>query len=408
MKRIIQLLGLCYCLIFISCGSISAQTAANDTADDGEASVNSDVSSGNSQIFVFATDFQSSGQLYVATLLDGETILQNSGVTLLGTEAVIRYHGNLLYILHAGGNFNSVSTDNLQILDPFDGFATQSQFSTGNGTNPMDVVISGSSAFITLYNPEANGDNVDSDGNPGDVIEMSTNTGTVKRRYSFSDYLQDDGDKNGHAYCLLLVDTVLYVCLQDLESTTFSPTAPGLIGMIDIVNDEILGVITLQGRNPSSLAVSNDRSKLFVGMTHDFSYDADFGGLEVIDLETLQSEVFIKDSNFGGYIEKLKVAEEKIFATVSRFDASTFVFESKIVSFPEGISASSDIGTYKSYSTDIRDIFVQNEFIWVSYRVISTSTGDSDPALKVFDVDTGDQIGDTVNPVVAGISLTGL
>lgn len=407
LRTIVSIIPICFLLIASACGSISTATARNDQTD---TSVSSDPDGADSQVFVFATDFTSSGQLYTATLTAGQTELSQSGVTLLGTEARIRYANDLLYVLHAGGNYNSVSTDNLQILDPFavnSPFTTLGQFSTGNGTNPMDVAIDGTRAFISLYNPRADPNNIDDSGNPADVIEMDTETGKITRRYSFYDSLQDDGDKNGNAYCLLLVNNILFVCLQDLESTTFEPTAPGLIGLIDIEANQILGVITLTGRNPASLAVSDDASRLFVSLTHDFGYDSDYGGLEVINLDTYESELFIKDSSFSGYVEKLKTTEDYVFAVVSRYDTATFVFESKIVKFPQDISGPSDVKTFKQYGPDIRDLFLQNGVVWVSYRVISTTEGDSEPSIKVFDIQTGKQIGETLRPVVAGISIAG-
>ncbi|MBF0103776.1 MAG: hypothetical protein HQM16_00485 [Deltaproteobacteria bacterium] len=360
-------------------------------------------------VFVFATDYQSSGQLYAAQIEDGVTVLTNSGVTLLGTEATVRLHEGLLYVLHAGAMFNSVSSDNLQIIDPYDPqhpFKTLNQFSTGNGTNPRDCIIEGNRAFISLYNPGSDPDNIDSNGDPADVIEMNTNTGEIPHRYSFAAYLNDDGDQNGSAYKMLIVNNTLYVLLQDLQST-FTANSNGLVGMIDVNEHHITGTIKMQGRNPSALAASDDMTRLFVSHTADYSFNTSYGGIEVINIEAQTTELFIHDSGLGGYVEYLKPSGDKIFAVLARYDISSFTFESKIVSFPQDLSDSSAITTFQDYATDIRDIHVHPPYLWASYRVISTSEGDANPAIKVFNIETKEQVGETLTPIVAGVSITG-
>lgn len=398
--------ALCGCLA-LSCGKITFSTV-QDTQDN--TSTSSSLGSGEARVFVFAGDFQSSGQLYVATLADEATTLQNSGITQLGTEAIIRYDDGLLYILHAGANYNSVSSDNLQIVDPFNEsapFKTLGQYSTGNGTNPLDAVISGNEAFVSLYNPAADKNNVDEAGDPADVITIALDSGEITRRYSFQKFLDEDGDKQANAYCLLFHNGILYVCLQDLESNTFSPVSPGLIGMIDVTEQKILGVITLSGRNPSSLAIDETGSRLFVSMTHEQEYNSSLSGLEIIDLQMLESELFIADSEFGGYIEKLKQGNGVIYAVVSKYNTGDFTFKSKIVQFLQDVDNGADLSNFKPFTTDIRDIFYQNGFLWVAYRVISTSTGDTAPALKIYDVNTGKQMGESLYPAVPGLSFAG-
>ena len=145
-----------------ACGSIKVQSAQTGDASESPAAIDSGV-------FVFATDYESSGQLYFASVTDGETNLYNSGVTLLGSSAIVRSFNDMIYVLHDG--FSTGSNNNLQIIDPNDDYKTVLQQSTGDGTNPHDVLVNGESAFISLYNPGEN----------GDVIEMNTSTGEINR-----------------------------------------------------------------------------------------------------------------------------------------------------------------------------------------------------------------------------------
>jgi len=239
------------------------------------------------------------------------------------------------------------------------------------------------------------------------VIEMDTTDGSIVHRHSFQNYLQADGDLNANAARMAIYGNVLYVCLQDLESNTFSATAPGLIGMINILDNEVIGVITLQSRNPYDMALSIDEKRLYITSTYNYFYDGTFGGLEIIDLETQTSELFIPDSEFGGYIERVVTADDQAFAVVSLFDMMTFTFQSKLINFPTAIEAGSESADFEDFGTDIRDIFYQDDHLWVSYRVISTEEGDSDPMIKLFDLTTNTQVGDTLYPVVTAISIAG-
>ena len=406
MKKYISIL---ICLGLISCGQINYTTAQNDNADEVDPSINLSENAIN-EIFVFATDYASSGQVYRAFYTDGETTLENSGLTLLGTEAKIKRYNDLLYILHAGAGFNSISTDNLQIVNPYYAntpFKTVSQFSTGNGTNPQDVIIEDDKAFMSLFNPANDPNNVAENGYPADVIEMSTTTGIITHRYSFHDFLEDDGDRNAHAANMIEVNDILYVCLQDLESNTFAPTAPGKIGMIDVTNHSILGVITLESRNPYGLTANSEGTKIYITATHDYTYSGTYGGLEVVDIATKTTDLFIPDDLLEGYVERISMGNDHAFIIVSQYDLETFSFQSKIMRFPADLEDINDISEFKSYGTDIRAFMYQDDSLWVSYRVISTTEGDSNANIKLFDVTTGEQLGETLYPVVAGVSIAG-
>jgi len=407
MKKTVALL---ICLGLISCGQINYTTAQNDNTDDIDPSINlsEDVSN---DIFMFATDYASSGQVYRAAFTDGVTTLENSGLTLLGTEAKIKLYDDLLYILHAGAGFNSISTDNLQIVSPYDvtsPFKTIAQFSTGNGTNPQDVVIDNDKAFISLFNPENDPNNIDDSGLPADIIEMNTTTGVVTHRYSFFDFLEDDNDRNAHAANMIAINNILYVCLQDLESNTFAATAPGKIGMIDMSSHNILGVITLESRNPYGLAANASGTKIFITATHDYTYDGTYGGLEVLDLASQTTELFVPDDLLEGYVERISLDNDEAFIIISQYDLETFSFQSKIMRFPVTIEEFNDITEFKGYGTDIRALRYQDDSLWVSYRVISTTDGDGQANIKLYNTESGEQLGETLYPVAAGVAITGL
>ena len=261
----------------VSCGSLENLSLADP--DPG-----TDVEEGREAVFLFGTDFVSSGQLYTADFEFAST-LANTGVTGLGSSAVIRLFDGLLTILHDG--FSIGSSDNLQILNPSD-LSTLNQWSTGNGTNPQDVVLVGNMAYITLYDPDGDADNVDSEGHPADLIVMNIDTGAIEKRISFFNFLNDDDSRNGRADCLVYVDPFLYVCLQDLDGAFFEHNTAGLIGVVNTGTNAIEEVITLEGRNPVDMAYSADEERLYVALQapYDFTLgnfdtSTDFGGLEI-------------------------------------------------------------------------------------------------------------------------------
>jgi hypothetical protein len=393
-----------------SCGEVSYSTAKQDD-DSPSTSSSDDNSASDSTVFLFATDFSASGQLYELNYSDDGISVGNTGLTHLGSSAIIHYLLNELFILHSG--FGTVSTDNLQVVDASNDLSISGQFSTGNGTNPHDTYIMDDQAFITLYNPSADDENIDESGDPANVIQMNKDTGTITMRYSFDDYLNDDGDKNGNAEKIIAIDDILYVCLQDLESSSFSATSSGLIGIINSTEQEINGVIELQGRNPVDIVSSQDGSMLFVAnmTTFDFdssSYEFDnaYGGLEIIDVDSGESTAFISDNDLGGYIERLLRNEDKIYAIISAYDEDDGEYLSKVIRFDDSIEDAGDIETIIPFEVDIRALFIQENYLWLSSRSSNSDSGISEPYVSIHDLESGDEL-DRNDLTVSGISFAG-
>lgn len=375
-----------------------------------EPSINESAATTLSSTYVFATDYTSSGQLYLATLSNDGTSLVNSGVTLLGSSGIIRSFEGLIYVLHDG--FSTISTDNIQIIDPADEFNTVAQYSVGNGTNPHDIAVSGTRAFVTLYNPGADPQNLDTHGHPADVIEMDLDSGTIVNRWSFQDFLNDDSDRNGNAEKLLLIDNTLYVLLQDLSSNTFVANTNGLIGMIDINTAQILGVIELEGRNPVSLSATADQQGLYVAnmatynfALGDFDLSPPYGGLELVDLQNRISLGLVADEDLGGYVERVASDASHVYFVVSEFDAPSFTYASRVLRLPQDFSDLNDLEIVDDSGTDIREMAVDGDYLWLSRRQINVLSGLSEAALDVMDLRTLTAVGETLTPAAPAMSL---
>ena len=93
--------------------------------------------------FITTTDY-SSGCASVIWLDGGYTT--EICVAPIHSDAVAKWHDGLVYVINRAG------ADNIQILDPEDGFSTLSQHSTGNGTNPLDIAfVSPNKIFVSRY-----------------------------------------------------------------------------------------------------------------------------------------------------------------------------------------------------------------------------------------------------------------
>ncbi|MBI4411252.1 MAG: hypothetical protein HY541_02060 [Deltaproteobacteria bacterium] len=400
----------------VSCGSVE-QLSLDESDPD------ADFAEGEEAVFLFGTDFVSSGQIYTADF-DAASSLSNTGVTGLGSSAVIRLFDGLLYVLHDG--FSIGSSDNLQILDPSGGLATVNQWSTGNGTNPQDLVVMENKAYISLYNPENDETNVDGAGNPADVIVMNTETGEMEKRLGFFDFLNDDGNRTGRAASMVLADNLIYVCLQDLEGDSFEHNTSGLIGIINTSTDEVEGVITLQGRNPVDIAYSSGEEKLYVANQAPFDFSlgnfdtsTSFGGLEIVNLNDPAGTILIDDEDLGGYVERLSVAtplavaappasaDGKVFVVASEMDSATFAFTSGIVSMNDDNEELSGFTLFAGESSDVREMASDgNGRLWIARRTISADDGSaSDPRVDVFDISSGDLVGETMEPEVPVTSI---
>lgn len=410
-----QYLLVCLFLSFLTaCGSVdnispdsSDDTSSDDTSSNGDISADEIV--GVESVFFFATDFASSGQLYTASM-DPVGALLNTEVSLLGSSAGIRLYDGLIYVLHDG--FSVGSSDNVQIIDPSNGYTTINQWSTGNGTNPSDIVVIGSKAYITLYNPESDqsGESVDENGHPSDLIVMNLETGAIEKRISFFDFLNDDGNRTGNADQMVMVGDKLYVCLQDLEF--FDPNAAGKIGIVNVTTNAVEGVILLQGRNPVSIVYSEDENKIFVAnqapydfMLGNFDTSLPYGGIEIVSLVG-NATTLINDEDLGGYVERLALSADSVFAVVSEMDPETFDFTSTLFKMASDNETAAGASVFLNGSQDVRDIATDSERrLWVSRRSISAGDGlASDPQVEVFD-STGAAVGSPMVPVVPITSI---
>jgi DNA-binding beta-propeller fold protein YncE len=345
-------------LLISGLAACGGDSTSNDVDGDGVLNA-ADVLPGYSLV-VAAADFTSpEGRVFAAT----PTI--TIGPSPISTDVVLREHGGKVYVI------NRFGADNVQVLDPVLGLATTTQFSTGNGSNPHDIAVVGSRAYITR-NQEATLLIVD----PADGTEL----GTV----DLAPLADTDGLPEMDQ--MAAVGTTLFVTLQRLDQGAFFiPAGPGAVAVIDMTDDRLTGSFSLQGGNPTSRLESDGRY-LYVATTGDFGVDD--GGVERIDpADPTGSTTVVSGTALGGDLGELAIASAaKGYVVVSAFDFATGASSSRVVAFnPSTGAVLGDIFANDAFLPDIR-ISPDGTLLAVADR---TST---DPGVRLFDTATDAEV----------------
>jgi hypothetical protein len=185
--------------------------------------------------FVLTTDY-TTGTLSVVDLT---TRVVSGDVAVVSPDPFARWHDGLLYVV------NRLGYDNVQVIDPANGYATVRQFSVGSGTNPQDIAFaSPSKAYVSRLGS-------------ADLLIVDPRTGTPTGTISLAAWADADG--NPEAAHMTMVGTLLFVALERL--TNFVPADTGLVVVIDTQADTVydadpftpgLQVVRLPGENPGT------------------------------------------------------------------------------------------------------------------------------------------------------------
>jgi hypothetical protein len=206
--------------------------------------------------YVLTTDYIS-GTLSVVDLA---TRAVTCDVAVVSPDPFERWYQGLVYVV------NRYGYDNIQVIDPAQGYATVRQFSVGNGTNPQDIAFaSPSKAYVSRL------------GSP-DLLIVDPSTGATLGVISLAAWADADG--NPEAAHLAVVGDLLFVALGRL--TNFVPIDTGLVVVVDMRADTVYDadpltpgtqVVKLRGMNPGTdfavlpAAEPGQDAHLYVGCT---------------------------------------------------------------------------------------------------------------------------------------------
>jgi len=261
---------------------------------------------------VAGTDLQVVGEAAVISVrYDAQVDLANNLETT-SADPVARVEDGRPFII------NRYSFDNLQGLDPANRFLTTFQYSTGNGSNPHDLVVLNDVAFVTRYEPPYD-----------DVAVIDLDDGALLQSINLVPYAFNP-DRLPRPDQILHHGGLLYVTLQD-ANRSFTQFMTGRVVVIDPVLREVVDVIDLAGQNPfESLVYAKETGLIYVGLAGIFPGlrpQALTGGVEAIDPATRRSlGLVVDDDALGGNVSGVAIASaERGYAVVTDLTFRNFV-----------------------------------------------------------------------------------
>src|SRR2546428_6156243 len=159
--------------------------------------------------FVLTTDFHT-GSL---SAVDLDTRAVTKDVASVHSDAVERWYGGLLYVVNRFGQ------DNVQVIDPAQGYLTVRQFSTGNGSNPQDIcLVSPTKAYVTRYELS-------------DLLIVNPSNGASLGVIPLGAFADADGIPEMAR--MVRVDNRVFVAIRRLDrSRGYHPTAKSLVAVM--------------------------------------------------------------------------------------------------------------------------------------------------------------------------------
>lgn len=333
-----------------------------------------------SYLFATTTDFSTGCASHVS--LEPPRMTQ-SCVELLSSDPVARWAFGKIYVV------NRFGFDNIQILNPAANFATEFQFSVGNGTNPQDIaVISPTKAYVSRLASAS-------------VLIVNPANGATLGAISLAAFADGDGLPEAHKM-LLYGDRVL-LSLQRLDN--FAPTDSAFVVAIDATADTLLDAdpalvgtqgILLTGTNPNTdLVLDPTTNRILIGETG--SFGAQDGGVEAIDPLTLEALGFeATESQLAGDLNDVAVAPNgRAYAVVS--DAG---FNTLLVRYDRGTGEPVDT-LFNPGGFNIADIEINGRGeLWVCDRSFGA------PGLRVFDTETDSPDGGVIDVGLPPFDIT--
>ena len=317
--------------------------------------------------FVALTDFQT-GSFGTLTLDAPRTITPASPQRAINGDAVARAARGRVYIV------NRFQADNIQTLDPTQNFATVSQCSTGNGSNPHDIaLLSDTKAYVTRFELTS-------------ILIVNPSVGANCAGFDLGSIdLSQFADADGIPEMdqMAIVNGKLYVSLQRLNrNNSFNPAGPGMLAIIDTATDRVVGQITLSGQNPfgNSKGLIVDDGGLVVGEAGQLGVLD--GGIERVDLTTAMAEgFFITEAELGGDLNDFVPVSDRLgYAITAAAD-----FTNSLVAFdPSTHAVTKPLLSGSGFLSDI-ELNDRNE-LFLADRTVTK------PGIRIFSASGGSEI----------------
>ena len=230
------------------------------------------------------------------------TVIKDMVPNAISGDPVMRLYGRKLYVVNR-------SVNNVTIIDPTTKpWSVEAQFSTGDNSNPQDVALAGTRAYVPLYNKK-------------DVQVWELGGGTPTAPVASVDLASYDEDGVPNANSVVVHDGRAYVTLDLLDTQMFpQPRGKGKVAVIDTATNQVATTLELQYTNPYDfMVVRGDR--LIVSTFADFS--GTLGCLEQIvpGAQPRVESCLVENTAVMGVINSIAVGPTETYLAVSAFDA---------------------------------------------------------------------------------------
>jgi hypothetical protein len=336
-------------LVMVGCSSNSDDTAA-------------DLPPITNVAFVVTTDFDT-GSYSVVDVASRRAFndINRGGIH---SDAIARLFNGRVYVV------NRFGADNIQIIDPQQGYSTPlgAQLSVGNGLNPQDIAfVDTEKAYVSRL------------GSTALLIINPTTLTTIGELDLRSLTKPEDQDGLPEVASMLMHRGVLYVVLQHIDFTTPFPSAKvarGEVVVIDPATDTVITVLQLNGTNPfSALQFSAALNRILVSSVGELLVND--GGIEAIDpaINTVDAAFVVDEATMGGDITHFQiVSATKGYAIVA--DAN---FANALVSF------NPTTGERLATLVGPLDVFMPHFAINSRHELYLAIADSTTPGLRIFD-----------------------
>lgn len=330
-------------------------------------------------LLVSTTDFSTGS----TTSLDPDTKTATLNVEAIHSDAVLRASGvdGLIYTVNRSGG------DNIQVLDPCDNFDTIHQFSTGNGSNPHDIVfVSPTKAYVSRYDMTS-------------VLIMNPQTGATLGTINLAAFADADGIPEMDQ--MFLTGDYLCVLLQRLDRNNFYlPVGTSYMVVVDLATDTVVDMDPVAGGvQPVTLLRTNPYSEVNyrvagVASIAYFSCVGSFGALDgaviAVDLADVTSQsIILNETAAGGDILDVEIVSDTrgyaIIATPS--------FTTELIAFNPSTGAKIGGTLYAPGGYDLNDCEPHD----LGGVLLLTDRKATNPGIRCFDLATGAAAGALIN-----------
>jgi hypothetical protein len=328
--------------------------------------------------FITTSDY-STGSCAVIYLDGAYTTARN--VADVHSDAVARFFDGLIYVV------NRMGGDNVQVLDPEDGFSTIRQFSVGNGSDPHDIAfVSASKAYVSR-------------GNETDLLIVDPSTGAWLGAVDLSPLA--DGDGVPEMDCLFLTGDRLFVSVQRLDRNNYwLPVPPSYLAVVDTEADTLIDCDPASpGAQAIELGGTNPFGDLHLDPYTGFIYFTCVGwwgmadcGVEAVNPATCRSEGFImNESAAGGDVNDVSILSPSIgYAVVT--DAG---FDNLLIRFdPSNGEVADTLYAPGGYVLSDIEISPGGELFLCDRTAM-------DPGVRIYNAYTGEEI--AASPIDVGL-----